>query len=195
MSTKLVTAAIPASGKIQLGPGNFFFLITATATISVIFAKEGTEFGAEGIQAGYVKGKLSPWERAEIRGTAGVTVSYFFGTEDLREDVTDFRQQIATIAGIVSMAESAAAAHASVDKTAIPAATTVDIAANLLRRRITICNWSDSAGSFSVRQTNNTNDGGIELQAGQFLEIRNTAAIRLRTPAGTGANYSTFEET
>lgn len=185
---------IPATGRIGLAPGNFFFLLNASANISITFDRGGVNFGAADIGAGYVKGNVREWDRAVITGPAGTTVQFFYGTEDLSEDFTDFRAQIATISGVTAVAEQPAASIVSTASAALATGNSLDISANLARRRITICNESTSGGSVWVRDQLATTNAGEELQPGTSKEFKGTYALRVRNNSGFSANISTNEE-
>jgi len=185
---------LPASGEAVLGPGNFFFLLNAAANVTVSFQRGGTTFGATDIGAGYLKRNVSEWNRATITGPAGTSVTFFYGNEDIAEDDTDFRGGITTIAGVAAFAEQPAATLVSTANAALATANSLDISANLSRRRISIHSDSINAGSVWVRDQAGTTDAGQELQPGQTIEVKGTYAIRVRNNSGVSVNLSTNEE-
>lgn len=200
MSTELKSQVIPASGELVISAtANFFFLISATVNVNVRFQRGGTSFGANGIQAGYVKGVVNHWDRAVVAGTAGATVSYFIGTEELREDITDFRQQIATIAGIVQMAEQPAASVANtVAVSRLTATQGALFAANLSRRRVTVyvdsTNVPSAAGvNCFIRTIGGANNIG-ELVPGLNYPFVGTYGLEVRNDTGNTWVFYIFEE-
>jgi len=193
--TILRTEQIPAAGEIQLSEANFFFLLSATIAIDVSFQSDGSSYGATQVTGGYVKGKIAPWRRATIRGTAGTTVLFFYGDEDLREDITDFRQQIATIAGIVAITSSPAATV--VDRVAVTRATATQgalFAANLSRRRIKVYSDSANPGSCYARVAGGANNIA-ELQPGVSEPFDAIYALDVRNDTGGTCTFYILEET
>lgn len=194
--TLLRTELIPAGGEIQLGEANFFFLLSATLAVDVNFQADGSSYGAAQVTGGYVKGKIAPWRRATIRGTAGSTVVFFYGDEELREDITDFRQTIATIAGLVGVTDAPSSTLATAARQTVANANKVTIAANLARRRITISNPSDNAtpGLVYVQTAAAGAGRGYPLDSGLSVEFRTTAALDVRNDSGGAVDITTFEE-
>jgi hypothetical protein len=190
MSTELRTEQIPASGKIPLGSRNFFFLLTATAVVNVTFQRRGTSFGVTGVLGGYVKGMVERWESATISGTAGTIISFFIGDEELQEDITDFRTQIASIAGVVPIIMQPLSVFTTPTKATVAAGASVEIAADLLRRKITVGNESTSANSFWLRDASDVTDAGFEVQPGTDRTVDNTAALRIRNNGAAACTYT-----
>lgn len=190
--------AIDASGQLRLANANFFFLIASTANVSVVFSRGGsTETYAlqvTGLQIGRVK----PWDYAFITGAPGTIVTFFYGYANLREDVTDFRQALATISGTVAVAINPAATLTDVADVSQASGTQTAIGANLARKRITIGVLSTSLNSVRVSFVGGA-ARGIELQPGTFQEFDNTAALIVRndnTFGGAGAaTWYSEEET
>lgn len=195
MSTELRQQTIPASGELVVSQtANFLFLLSATIAVDVRFQEGGTTYGAVGVSAGYVKGKVKPWDRAVFKGTAGTVVSYFIGTEELREDITDFRQQIATIAGIVKITEEPAATLNTSLTSSIANLAALSVVANLSRKRITLSALSTNTGSVFVQSPGAGANIGIELQPGMTLEIKGTYAFDVRNDSGAAQVVNRFEE-
>lgn len=186
----------PANGRIVLGPGNLLFILDATANVTVTFERGGTTFGAIDVSAGYVKRNITEWERAVLTGTAAATVEFFYGTELIAEDDTDFRQTIATIAGVTTVAEQPSSALATGADVAVAAGATSDIAANLGRKRLLV--GADVANAdplpLRVRNTAAATAQGAQLQAGQSIKLPTTAAVRVMNPGAVAQTYWFLEE-
>jgi len=193
--TVLRTEQIPASGEVQLGPANFFFLISATLAVDISFQDDGTSYGATAVTGGYVKGKVNGWRRGTIRGTAGTTVVFFYGDEELREDVTDFRQTIAIISGTVNIASSPAATPTNRAPVTLATGTQAALfAANLSRRRIKVYSDSANPGSCYARTSGGANNIA-ELQPGVSEPFDGTYALDARNDTGGNCTFYLFEET
>lgn len=173
------TQQIPASGEIALAPANFFFLESASAAVTVEFQGQGGAFGAANVTAGILFGRLEDWKRAVIRGAPGTLVNWFYGDMLLREDVTDFRTQIATIGGITLVQDSPAAAIADTADTVQGVGTQTAIAQDLTRRWIEIGVLSSSNNSVRVSQAGGAGRGK-EIQPGTSAIFPTTAALVVR---------------
>jgi hypothetical protein len=190
------TEVIPASGTLQLSPANFIFVITSTGNASLKLQRSGIQKGAN--QENYGSSQLAGlqisrtqrWDWAQISGAPGVSVTFIYGTTDVREDVTQFNQQIATVAGVVAVATSPSATLADTADTAQASGTQTVIAANLLRRRITIGVLSTGGNSVRVSQAGGAGRG-LEIQPGMFTEFDTTAALTVRNDNTNGSGAST----
>lgn len=190
----LRSEVIPAAGRIVVGPSNLFFIRASTANVTVRFMQGGTEYGAIGVGAGYIKRNRAEWERLTIEGTPGVAIEFFVGTEAIAEDDTDYRAQIATISGVTLITEQPAAALSTPAAVNVNTASASTIAANLLRRRITLGAPSTNTGSMFVQQVGAGAGRGLELQPGIFIEVKNTVALDVRNDSGATQAYTIFEE-
>lgn len=197
MSSSLRVELIPASGEIALRPANFFFMLTASAAVTVRFQNKGGTYEAAGISAGFLKAAIKPWERVAIIGAAGTSVTYFYGDEDILEDVTDFRMQIATIGGTVAVVSQPSSAIATPARITRATAGATTIAANALRRRITISNPSDNVtpGLLYVQAVGAGAGRGYPLDSGMSVELQTTAALDVRNDSGVSVDFTQFEET
>lgn len=188
------TQVVGASGDLRLANGNFFFMITATAAITVVFSRQGSTETYAAAQAGLQIGRVKPWDYAFIQAAPGTSVTFFYGYANLREDVTDFRQAIATISGITPISEQPSAAISDTPVVAMATATQVQLVpANLLRRRVTITNPSSNATSILIRSTLASANNLAEIQPGTFVEYKTTAAI-FGIQVGVIQNAWIFEE-
>jgi hypothetical protein len=171
MSSELRTEQIGASGYLPLAANNFFFLISASAPVDVVFEQRNKGYGATGLTAGYVKGVIEPWDRAVIRGAAGTVVSFFVGTESLNEDVTDFRMQIATIAGTVVTKELPAGTFTTPPTETIAPGDTFTVASDLSRRRMNVIAHPANTGLIWLNVPGTDAGDGIPLVAGGNAEV------------------------
>lgn len=187
---------IPASGRIDRSRGNFFLLFSSTVSLNVLMETEGTSEQINGVTGGVRVRRVTPWKALTIFGAAGGSVEFFFGADDVQEDEVDVFLQIATIAGVASIAESPSATFNSQADQSIAAAGSFDIAANLLRRRITIGSLSTNTDpvNLRVRDQTATTGEGIELQAGTFVELKTTAALRIRNNGAVAQTAWIVEE-
>jgi hypothetical protein len=193
---------IPASGVVNLANANFVFVISSTVAIALKLTRNGIQRGANtedygsSILSGLQISRTQRWDLASITGAAGGVVTLLYGYTDVREDITQFNQQIATVSGIVSTAIAPSSVLADTVDTAQAAGTQTVISANLSRRRITIGVLSTSAGNVRVAQTGGDTHG-IEIQAGTFTEFDTTAALTVRciTASPGTATWYALEET
>jgi hypothetical protein len=194
-STELRVEQIPASGTIPLSPANFFFLISATANVNVRFQGKGTEYGANGVTAGLTIGRVDPWSRCEIRGAAGTIVTFHYGDAVLREDVTDQRSQIATIAGIAQVQQAPFTQLLSNARTVVNNTNAITVAANLARRKLVIANPSDNSNPGLVYiQIAGAGAGiGIPLDSGMVWEEFITGAVNVRNDSGANVSVCVTE--
>ncbi len=186
---------VDASGQLRLANANFLYLIAATASVTISLQKGGSteifQNAIGGLQLGRVKG----WDWAFFNAAPGTVLTFYYGITILREDVTVLQQQIATIAGTVPITNQPASTIATPAAVAVVTATASTVAANLLRRRITVSALSTNTGSLFIQAVGAGAGRGIELQPGTFVEIDNTSAFDLRNDTGANQTYSTFEET
>ena len=187
---------IPASGVIEHGRGNVLLFISSTAVVNLRAENGGAAEGVNGVIGGVRFERVKPWDNMRILGTPGVTVEYWIGSQNTERDLIDVFTQIAVIAGIASFAEAPSATVATPDDNALAAATTEAIAANPLRRRITIGCLSTNTVGFRVQAAGANDNSGLEIQPGTFTELRTTAALDIRNNDGAVAtSYYIFEET
>lgn len=203
MPVDTYTGVIPASGTFKLpNPGNFFFLLNASAALTVQL--QGGLVGAgnsaanetfQGLSAGLRVQRLKSWGNLNLVGTPATTFTIFYGTETPREDSTDYVQTIATIAGNVVTVPGAMTGGVTDHADVTVAATTIDttIAANPARKFVLIGSFSSNApttplnlrvGGASLAVTQ-----GVELQPGQFISYQETTAIHVNNPDASSQKY------
>ncbi len=202
MTIETSTMVIPASGRLELPPNNYFLLFTATAAVDVRFQTRGSQEGFVGVTSNCLLKRVNPWSFAFITGPAGTSIQLAQGTENVIEDETDIRGTATSIAGVVQVNDvvrSLAASPAVVTRATAGADT---IAANASRRAIWINNISGIAGSGgtagAVLFLQSVAAGarrGIPIQDGQSLRIGISTAFDLRNDSGVTAAYNVQEET
>lgn len=195
MSIDSRTEVIPANGQVKLPGANFFFMISATAPVTVQFNKLGTNETFTGIQAGIQAGRVKWWDNATIIGTPGVSITFFYGNAVFREDFTQFNQQIAIIAGNVAVAtvpNATASDLAPVNPTI--AGQHVLFAANLTRRQVTVFSDPANIGDATIflRKAGGANDIGF-IVPGTYETFTGTYGVDYRAPVG-GDKLYIFEE-
>lgn len=192
------TQIIPASGVLEIYGGNFFLLLATSLTSVDIRIERGNGGHAEqynSFSAGLRVRRIEPWDRLRILGTAGGTVDFIFGKETIEKDEVDIITQIASIAGVAQVAIQPASSRTTTAQASLATATSLDVAANLLRKRIWVCSDSNNSGSVWIRDQAATVAGGIELQPGTSFPVENTGAFRVRNLSGAGQLISFEEET
>lgn len=195
MSINSFTEIVDASGQKRLsGNNNFLFLISATAAVTVQFSRGGTQEIFTGQIGGLQVARVKPWDYAFFIAAPGTSLTFYYGAALVREDASTLQQQIATIAGTVPVVTSPASALSTPAATVVGTAAASTIAANLLRRRITICSLSTNTGSVFIQTVGAGAGRGIELQPGQFVEIDNTVAMDVRNDSGANQTFTVFEE-
>lgn len=187
--TETITAANP---QIKLKGCNFFFMISASAPVTVQLNRGGTNETFTGLQAGVQVGRVKWWDNATIIGAIGTVITFFYGDATFREDFTLFNQQIAVIAGVTAVAISPSATFVDTPDTAQATATQTAIPANLLRRRITIGVPPTAAANEPVRVSFTGGAArGIVIQPGTNQEFDTTAALIVRNDNTLGTGLGT----
>lgn len=186
---------IPASGRIDRPRGNFWLLLSSTVSLNVTMERDGSSEQFNGITGGIRVRRVVPWNALTMFGAPGGQIEFFFGADEVNEDDVNVFLQVATIAGVALFAESPSATIATPADNALPAATTENIAANLLRRRITIGVLSTETVGVRVQAVGAADASGIEVQPGTFVELKTTASIDIRNNDGAVAtSYYILEE-
>lgn len=192
MSSKLRTEVFPATGRIVIGDlNNFIMLIQTAAAISLRVYRGGTSFDAENVEAGYVKGLVEPWEKAELTGTPGSTIRFFMGFESIAEDFTDYRR---TVGVFLAQQPATIADAADVDVGASGVAVLV-AAANAARASVTLTNLDTSTANVRVGSLATVAAArGQRLTPGQSVTLRVTGAIYAIRETAAAALVSVAEE-
>jgi hypothetical protein len=208
MSVNQYALVIPANGLIILEPGNFFFLVSSSNPISVIFQTNAGREAFTGITAGLRVQRLKPWANIAIQGVAGTVISAYVGNEIPREDSTDFVQTIATIAGTVLFTPGVGSSNAMTNHADVTVATvTLDttIPANAARKGLIIGSKSTNAPAAGLSLRIQGGAGvasaqGIELQPGTSYMFQgtfpcSTQAFAIYNPAAVSQVYWWIEQT
>lgn len=188
---------IPASGVVNLANANFLFVISSSGNTAFKMKRQGMTRGASqenytGQLAGLQISRVNRWDFCDITGAAGVTVTFMYGFADVREDITLFNQQIAVISGVTAVALSPASTGTDTVDTAQATATQTVIAANLLRRRITIGVPPTAAANEPVRVSYAGGAArGYVIQPGTFQEFQDTCALTVRNDNTLGTGLGT----
>lgn len=191
------TQVIPANGRLEIGRGNLFILFAATAAVNLRLERSGNSEGFDNITGGIRVQRLNSWDFAVIIGAPGTTVQWITGSENVVEDKADVFLQVTTVAGTVAVASAPTTTFTTPVDVLVGAGASSDIAANPLRRAITI--GADVANAdplpLRVRDQAAVTEAGIQLQAGMSVRLETIAAIRIRNNGAVGQTYSISEET
>jgi hypothetical protein len=188
MSSKLRTETFDANGRIVVGSANFFMLIATASAVDVKFFRDGTSMDYEGLQAGFVKGLVRPFERGTITGVAGSSCSFFIGDEEITEDFTDYRRTVG-----VFQSQLAASVLGTTD-VAVGAAATTIIAANAARRKVTIKVISGDTNIRVGPSGTVATTRGLQLELGQSYTFEGTGELSGIREGGTAAGVAILEE-
>lgn len=195
MKAERLTGTIPASGIFSLGQSaNFLLVVAASAVISIRLERGGIAEQFNGFIGGLKIRRVLPWAEARMLGAAGTTFEVLIGDQITDKDDTDVVTQIATIAGVAAVSVQPAVTLVSTAKATLATGNSLDVSANLSRKRISVHNESISLGSVWFRDQAATADAGVEIQPGTSREFSNTAAFRIRNNSGASANISFNEE-
>lgn len=194
MSARNYVFTIGAGATVPLPAGRFFYVRTAAAAIDIVTqGNPGAPVSFIGVGAG---AKFGPVAEGQGWRFLNVTSASAQNLEIIVSDDGNFEIASAvTITGAVTVAESPSGAVATPAAVAVVTATASTIAANLSRRRITICALSTNTGSMFVQAVGAGAGRGVELQPGLFLELKTTASIDVRNDSGANQTYTTTEET
>lgn len=192
MSSTLRTEVFPATGQIVFGSANFLMLVSTGAAMDVKLFRDGTSMDYVGLQAGFVKGLVRSFDRGTLTGTAGSSVSYFIGQEEINEDFTDYRRTVGVFQAQQSASLQAPSADVSVGA---GAGGTLIVAANAARRKVTIKLLNTADTNIRVGPTATiTATRGLQLEGGQSYTYEGTDALYGIREGGTTAPVCILEE-
>ena len=196
MSTRVYTLNFTGAQTIEgLPQGRFFMIKSAAAALTVeceradsqpvVFANVGAGLQYNSLDAG-------KWLRMKVTSQVAQTVEIVISDEA----AVSFANTV-NVAGAVQMIETPSAALATPARVTRATGGASTIAANPLRKRITIANPSDNAtpGLLYVQAVGAGVGRGIPLDTGMFVELKTTAAIDVRNDSGASVDFTTFEET
>lgn len=197
MTIQLRNEVIPASGATILDQANLIFIISASANVTLNIQQRGVGEVFASIPAGTKIKRVKQWSQAQIQGTPGTTVQFFYGLEFAREDETDFQTQIAVISGgqIVNVQGSSPNAITDHADIVLAAATndTTSIVANAARKSIIIGSISTNTDVCRVRAHGSVN-GGEELQPGEKITYFSQGAFDIIHPGPTAGHTVSWSE-
>jgi hypothetical protein len=194
---QLYNQNLPTNGTMVLDSGNFFFLLSAAASVNVLFiyATGATEI-MNGLGAGSQIKRVRPWTRCQITGTGATNVQFWHGYEFSREDQTNFLSTIATISGAVQFQQSLGYVTETDHADVAVAATSLDttIVANAARHTVSVGSLSSNTpATKNLRVGNSTMTAaggrGWELQPGQFITIPTVNAVYVANPDANAQTY------
>ncbi len=193
-SVESYTQVVPASGRIDLGPGNY--LLAVSTTVGTLTLRVQTARNMEGITGASGNAlirRIEPWRYAFIEATAGATVVFAFGTlANTEEDVTDIRAVVTSISGTVNIAPTNETLIASPAQATRATGGADTIAANAARRRVVISVISGTGPLFLQTAAAGANRG-IPIQAGQSYSHPSNLAFDLRNDGGDNVVYNIQE--
>lgn len=191
MSVDLQNDVIPASGQVILPPGNFFFLLNASANVNVQLQAGGITESFNGIQPGILLKRVKGWSRLVVSGSAGVVIQSLRGNETFRDDETSFQTLIATVAGTIAVQPGLGSVNPVTDHAdialGVSASDTTTIVTNA-RKSILIGSLSTNTVSVRVRG-HGAAVGGVELQPGTTVTYQSQGAFDLINGAALSTIY------
>lgn len=194
MSARNYAFSIGAGAQVRLPAGRYFFVRTASAAINVTTeGNPGSPLSFKGISGGTKFGPVDQgqgWTYLIIQSASAQNLEIVISDDGLF-DVAN----TVTVSGAVTTTDQPSTAIATPAGIAVASGTAQTIAANLARRRITICNPSTATGSVFAQAVGAGAGRGIEIQPGTAVEFRTTAAIDVRNDSGALVTVTTFEET
>ncbi len=196
MTTEVIAQTLTAGQQATFGQGRIFYVKSAPGgPISITLEQYRSGKSVRkfiNVPAGFKFKAVEGDGWLTMRVTSAVTqnVEFIIGDDDVE------LSNAVTVTGGVTTAEAPSSGFTTtVAETALANASSADIAANAARRRITVNASSTNSGSLWIRDQTATTNGGIELQPGLFVELRTTAAFRIRNNSGAAQSYSLQEET
>ncbi len=194
MSIERIARTIPPVGELRTGGNNFALFITSNAAVTLRAERTGMAEVFAGITGGLLLKRLAPWDDLRLIGAAGTSVEILVGTEIVDKDETDIRLQIATIAGVASVAVNPTVAVT--DRAPVAAANAAQstlFAANGLRRKLRVFVDENNAGTCYARTVGGANNIG-NLQPGSVYTFDGIYGLDVRNDTGAIANFYIFEE-
>ena len=198
MSIERRSEVIGALGVVEAARGNLLILFSSTAAVNVRLVRDGHTEGFDNITGGVRIARIKPFDSVRIVGAPGTTVVYIVGQENVNEDRVEVFLQVTTVAGTVAVAAAPTTTLTTPVDVSVATATSSDIAANPLRRKITISALSTNAPAtlnLRVRDQAATTEAGFELQPGMSVTLETIAALRIRNNDANAQSYTIVEET
>lgn len=195
MSARNFIQTLGAGETIRLPRGRFFFVRTAASALDIATeGNPGAPVTFAGIGAGSKFGPVAEdqgWKFLRITSAAAQNIEIII-SDDGNFDVAN----TVTVSGSVNVLSTPAATIATPARATRATGGADTIAANLSRRRITICNPSDNAspGLLYVQAVGTGAGRGYPLDTGTSVQIETTAALDVRNDSGVSVDYTVFEE-
>jgi hypothetical protein len=194
MSTRVHTLTFTPAQTQVLPQGRYWLIKSAASALDLEMVKRnGQPNRVENVGAGTKFNGLDTdrWYELKITSAAAQVVEIVIADES----TVDFTNAV-SVTGTAATAELPSATISTPARQTRATGGATTIAANPLRRRITIANPSDNAtpGLLYVQAVGAGAGRGIPLDSGLFLELRTTAAIDIRNDSGASVDFTTFEE-
>jgi hypothetical protein len=184
-----------AAGQTSKFPGGrAFYIRQASSPVNIVtYGKPASPVNLTGIAAG---SKLGPvpvdlrWDYLEVTSPAAQTVEVVISDEGEFEEAG-----VVTIAGTVTVTQLPASSMTDLPPVSVPSGVlTALIAANTSRKRVTVCVPSTPGlSSVFLRSAGGANNL-LEVQAGTFVSLTNTAAISAFQSSGAAVDVLILEE-
>lgn len=195
MSARNFSQTLGAGETITLPGGRYFYIRTAAAALDITArgnAASPVQF--IGIGAGSKFGPVAEgegWRFLDIRSATAQNIEIIISDDGNFEVASTV-----TVSGSVTTAEAPSSAVATPARITRATGGATNIAANLSRKRLTICNPSDNAtpGLLYVQAVGAGAQRGYALDSGMSVEIRTTAALDVRNDSGFSVDFTQFEE-
>lgn len=191
MSTRIFTEAFGAGETREVGAGGrLLYIIAASSAINVeTTGTPNAPATLQGVGAGLKYRRPDRWRTLKFTSPGAQNITFAVSDDDDIEIAN-----AVTVSGVAAVLVSPATVFTAGGLTTLATANSLDIAANLARRRITISSDPTSAGTAWIRDQTGITDGGIPLQPGTFVELQTTAAIRVRNNTGGDCFIGIAEE-
>lgn len=182
------TVALVAGTPHEIGAVGRFFGIIEAPTGAIDVSIDGGPNLRRGAGGSIIV--ASSFKRIRLSTVANQTARVL-----IADDVQDVSNIVTAAGTSITVEETPSATIDTPADNAIAAATTEAIAANAARLRITIGVLSTETVPLRVQAAGAVDLSGIEIQPGQFVEFRTTAALDIRNnDAAVASRYYVFEE-
>lgn len=196
MTTEVITQLLQAGVQATFGQGRIWYLKSASSAVTITCEQRRSGAAIRkftNVAAGF-KFKAAEddgWSYLRLTSALAQTIEIIIGDDDVEV------ANAVTVSGGVLVSETPSSTIiTAANDIAINAATTdaASVPANGARRRVTIGVLSTAAGPIRV-SANGVTLRGIEIQPGQFVEFRTTAALGIRNDGAAATSFYVFEET
>ena len=193
MATELLSLIFGAGETRTIGQGRILVIKAASAPVSIRLEQSQNASSPvlfANIPAGFkYKAEGRGWITGRITSATAQTIEIILGDDDV-----EFASAV-SVTGTASFAEAPSSAiTGTAADVAVATGGNSAIAANTNRRRITIQALSANTGNLRV-STVATVGRGLELQPGQAVELKTTAALFVTNNSGAPQSFTVLEET